>query len=604
MRRLFLIALFFSGFARAAEPELLDPAQAFRLSARALDGSTVEVTYKIAPGYYLYRERFRFDAKDSPARLGQPDIPQGTVKHDEFFGDVQTYRDEVRIRIPATGLDKAAPNLNLTGVSQGCADIGVCYPPLEQNVLIKLAGLVSSTAVASESGGGLKQLREVAGDETGGRLPAAGADALLGRPNTSSAAADVSEMDQIAGILATGRFWKVIGFFFVAGLLLALTPCVLPMVPIVSGIIAGQGGTITRSRAFGLSLAYVLGMAVTYAAAGVLAGLSGALLSTALQNPWVLSSFALIFVFLALSMFGLYELQLPGSLQASLSGSSNRLGGGRVLAVAAMGALSALIVGPCVAAPLAGALLYLAQTRDVVLGGTALFTMALGMGVPILLVGMSAGALLPKAGPWMEAVKRFFGVLLLGVAIWLISPVVPGTIVMLAWAALLIISSVFLRAIDSLPAEASGYLRLAKGVGVLQPLAGLRTRSEAPSLDELRFERIRSSEELDQRLTSAGGKYVMLDFYADWCVSCKEMERFTFTDPQVRARLKDVLLLQADVTENSAQDKALLKRFGLFGPPGIILFRPDGTEIRAFRVVGYKPSEEFLAHLARAMPQG
>jgi len=361
-------------------------------------------------------------------------------------------------------------------------------------------------------------------------------------------------------------------------------------------------------------------MAVTYAIGGVIAGLSGALLSTALQNPWVLGAFALVFVLLALSMFGLYELQLPAGAQSALTAKSNRLPGGKFIGVTFMGVLSALIVGPCVAAPLAGALVYLSQSRDVVLGGTALFVMALGMGVPLLLIGASAGAFLPRAGAWMESVKHFFGVLLLAVAIWLITPVIPSWAVMSLWALLLIGSAMFLHAIDPLLDHTKGYRRLWKGVGVaslvggialligvlsgakdpLQPLAGLMGRGLTNAANESLFERVRSGEELDQRLAAAKGKYLMLDFYADWCISCKEMERFTFADSKVREQLKDIVLLQVDVTANNADDKALLQRFGLFGPPGIILFDREGKEIRSFRVIGYQSSDRFIAGLARA----
>ena len=410
--------------------------------------------------------------------------------------------------------------------------------------------------------------------------------------------------------------WLIVASFFGFGVLLTFTPCVLPMIPILSGIIVGQGAPVSRGRAFSLAAAYVLGMAFTYTIAGVIAGLSGSLLSSALQNPWVLSAFALIFVMLALSMFDVYELQVPASLQIRFGNASNKMQGGRLVGVTGMGALSALIVGPCVAAPLAAALLYLSQSRDALLGGTALFAMALGMGTPLLLIGLSAGELLPKVGAWMNAVKRFFGFLLLGVAIWLIMPVIPATAAMLLWASLLIVSAMFLRALDPLPPVASDPVRLGKGAGilalvagiallvgalsgsedVLQPLASLRSQTQLRS--GLHFQRVQSNAELDRRLEQAAGKYVMLDFYADWCVACKEMERFTFTDPQVQARLKDVVLLQADVTANKPEDIGLLKRFGLFGPPGIILFDRSGAEVKAFRVIGYQPSEQFLVSLS------
>jgi thiol:disulfide interchange protein DsbD len=378
---------------------------------------------------------------------------------------------------------------------------------------------------------------------------------------------------------------------------------------------------VSHLRSFVLSLAYVLGMAVTYAAIGVAAGLSGTLLSAALQNVWVLGGFALVFVVLSLSMFGFYELQMPSVLQSRVSDTANRQGGS-LPAIALMGALSALIVGPCVAAPLAGALLYIAQTGNATLGGAALFVMALGMGVPLLLVGAFSRSLLPKSGPWMEGVKKFFGVIMLATALWLVSPVIPLWLQMLGWALLMVIPSIYLHALDPLPPHARGWQRLGKGLGVmlllggaamligvlggardpLQPLGflggGTAAVSPAPT-----FERVATTERLDVRLAEAkaAGKPVMLDFYADWCVSCKEMERFTFADPQVAARMKQMVLLKADVTANTAADATLLKRFGLFGPPGIIFFDAGGRELVDLRVVGFQPAEVFLPTLERVL---
>jgi thiol:disulfide interchange protein DsbD len=410
----------------------------------------------------------------------------------------------------------------------------------------------------------------------------------------------------------------VLGGFFVFGLLLAFTPCVLPMIPILSGIIAGEGQNLNKLRALGLSVSYVLGMALAYAAAGVAAAFSGSMLAAALQNAWVLGAFALVFVVLALSMFGFYELQLPGFLHQRLHTAQRGLRGGQIASVTAMGLLSAVVVSPCVAAPLAGALLYISQTRDIALGGSALFSMALGMGVPLILVGVSEGALLPRAGAWMSGVRRLFGVLLLAVAIWVVSPILPSVAVMLAWAALLIGSAIFLRALDPLPPEASGWWRLWKAAGVatliigaallvgalsgsrdpLRPLAAL-TQKAAPAATPIAWQRVASLGELQEKL-KAPGKPVMLDFYADWCVSCKEMEAFTFSDPKVRAQLDSMLLLQADVTAHNQADRALLKRFSLFGPPGIVFFDAQGQEIKGLRVIGYQNAERFLKTLSLA----
>jgi thiol:disulfide interchange protein DsbD len=592
----------------AEEGDLLEPEQAFRFSAKVLDASTVEVRYQVADGYYLYHNKFKFSVQPTDVTLGKPQIPAGKTKEDEYFGKVEIHRNAVAIKLPVQRKDaSAAQAIVLKAVSQGCADVGVCYPPVEGKAELVLPAVAAAAPAPAPAKAEAPQA------------------APAGQPAPMAQEAPQSEESRIAGLFRGGSYGLVIASFFGFGLLLALTPCVFPMIPILSGIIVGQGRQVTKTQGFLLSLSYVLGMAVTYAVAGVAAGLSGSLLSNALQNPWVLGGFAAVFVLLAFSMFGFYELQLPSALQSRFSDASNRMKGGSLAGVFVMGVLSAVIVGPCVAAPLAGALLYIGQTHNVWLGGSALFAMAMGMGVPLLLVGLSAGALLPRAGGWMNAVKAFFGVLLLGVAIWLVSPVIPAVVHMLAWAALLIVSAIYLHALDPLPVNASGFAKFWKGVGVLtlvagvaillgalsggrdilQPLAGLRlsaageaVAAEAPRLP---FQKIKSVAELEQRLAEAKGRPVMLDFYADWCVSCKEFERFTFSDPRVQARLKEVVLLQADVTANSDDDKALLKRFTLFGPPGLIFFDREGREVAAGRVVGYEPADKFLKSLDRAL---
>jgi len=576
----------------ASADELLEPEKAFQFSARALDAKAIEVNFAIADGYYMYRDKFRFTLDGPPgAKLGVPEMPAGIRKKDEFFGEIETYRKQVSIRIPVEAA--AAPALQLRVRSQGCADIGVCYVPMDSKATVQLAALGG----ASVGAGGAPGM---------GEAP---------RSVQPVPAFSLFASDRDIAALFEGSLWRVIAIFVGFGLLLTFTPCVLPMVPILSGIIAGEGRSLNKLRALALSLAYVLGMAVAYAAAGVAAAYSGSLLAAALQNPWVLGAFALVFVWLALSMFGFHDLQLPAFLHHHVSRAHQRLQGGRIASVAAMGVLSAVIVSPCVAAPLAGALLYISQTKDVALGGTALFAMALGMGVPLVLVGVSEGALLPKSGPWMEGVKKFFGVLLLAVAIWIVSPVIPVAVQMLLWAGLLVGSAMFLRAIDPLPADASGYARLWKSAGVfalvagvallvgalagnrdpLRPLAGI-TAGAAPAAQSVKWVPVASLTELDQALR-APGRPVMLDFYADWCVSCKEMEAFTFTDPRVYAKMNGMLLLRADVTANDERHKLLLKRFSLFGPPGIIFFDAQGREIQGLRVVGYQDSERFLKTL-------
>jgi thioredoxin:protein disulfide reductase len=597
MRFLLFLLLAFPWFGLGAESDLLDPDKAFRFAARFAQPDAIEVRYRIAPGYYMYRDKFRFTMEPEEAKLGGPQFPPGRAHRDEFFGEVEIYRGEVKIRLPFEFDGEAAPEFVLTAISQGCADVGVCYVPHEQKARLKLAAVGAAFP----------------GDTASGRFAWS---SLFGGSADASPADDV----QIAELFG-GQFWLLVASFFGFGLLLSFTPCVLPMVPILSGIIAGRGQHLTKMHGFLLAGAYVLGMSITYAIAGVAAGLSGAMLSAVLQNPWVLGGFAAIFVALALAMFGFYELQLPVSLQTQLAATTNRLHGGHFSGVFAMGVLSALIIGPCVAAPLAGALLYISQSRDVVLGGTALFAMGLGMGVPLLAVGASAGALVPKAGPWMTTVKRFFGLLLLAVAIYLVSSLVPVVVEMLAWSALLIIAAIYMRALDPLPQGAHGFERFSKGIGVialaggiafligalsgsrdvLQPLSGLRAGQTAPASAPVAFQRVGNLTELEGALRAATGTPVMLDFYADWCVSCKEMERFTFSDPEVQARMGRMIKVQADVTTNNSEHRALLKRFRLFGPPGIIFFDRDGREIEGLRVIGFQSADKFAAVLDQVL---
>ena len=578
--------------ARAAD-EFLDPEVAFKIQGRALDDRTIELTYEVVPGYYLYHEQFKFVA--AGAALGAPMFPPGKVKFDETFQkNVETHRDTVRIRIPVT---QASGPFRLTATNQGCADKGLCYPPMDRVLNVSLAAYGGNGTVALVAGADVK-----ARVERGAAIDA----------GTSSSGAGA----HIDTALRGGGFWQVVGVFLVAGVLLSLTPCVLPMLPILSSIIVGQGATASRGRSLGLAASYSLGMAVVYTALGVAAGLAGEGLAAALQNPWVLSLFALGLVLLSLSMFGVYELQLPAAFTGRVAQASQRLPAGRVAGVFAMGGVSALIVSPCVAAPLAGALVYLSQTRDVVLGGTALFALAAGMSVPLLLIGASAGALLPRAGAWMNDVKRFFGVLLLGVALWTVQSILPGSAVLALWGALAIGTAVML--LSSFDARTVGWstslwrralaailfvcgaLQMvgaaSGGSNPLQPLAQFSAGRSGSDSTVLAFAPIRSVSELDAALRTAG-RPVMLDFYADWCVSCKEMERFTYADPAVQQVMRGALLLKADVTANNAQDRELLKRFQLFGPPGTIFFDASGSEIPAGRVVGFQNTGDFLRTL-------
>ncbi len=582
MRRLLLLLAALLAAQAALAQELLEPEKAFRFSARMVEGPAAQVQFAIAPGYYLYRDRLRFAVEgDSAVTLGAPEFPPALPHKDDFFGETPIYRQQVSVRVPVRG--EGPFRLKVT--SQGCADVGVCYVPMDSHARLQVAAL---------DGPGLT---------IGSAPPRA-------EPRFSLYASDVD----IARLLE-GNFALALGGFLVLGVLLAFTPCVLPMIPILSGIIAGEGKRLNKSRALGLSLTYVLSMAATYAVAGVAAAYAGSLLAGYLQNVWVLGAFAALFVILALSMFGFYELRLPGFLHERLHETHGRLRGGRLASVAALGVLSAVIVSPCVSAPLAGTLLQISRTGDVVLGGSALFALALGMGLPLIAVGVSEGALLPRAGVWMVGVRKFFGVLLLGVALWILSPLLPAAAEMVAWSLLLIGSAMFLRALDPLPASASGWWRTWKAAGIVALVAGiaLLVGALAGSRDPLRplagllggeaivasptpWQRVASPGELEQALRGAG-KPAMLDFYADWCVSCKEMEKFTFSDARVRARLDGMLLLQADVTAGNAAHRQLLKRFSLFGPPGIVFFDAAGREIQGLRVIGYQPPERFLRTL-------
>ncbi|PLY16248.1 MAG: thiol:disulfide interchange protein [Sedimenticola sp.] len=735
------------------QDEFLQPQEAFKVTAQADGPGHILLNWSIADGYYLYRSKFKFASESDGIDLGAAELPAGKVKNDEFFGEMEIYRDQVEIRLPVTrGSD--ADNLALKTISQGCADAGLCYPPQTQRVSIQLAAAEpkASSALTAlsglgndlgldeepeilapeeafkfearvESGDQLRLLWQIAEgtylyqdkiqlalldgngvalgdyqlppaeikegairpDGTIGDLPVyhnlIDLPLPLKRSNTdateiklevryqgcaelgicyppikgsytlalpaiaqasasaeeTSAANDVvettaqstqpvAEQDQIAATLAGGSTWLIILSFFGFGLLLSLTPCVFPMIPILSGIIAGQGPNITTTRAFTFSLVYVLAMAVTYTIAGILAGLFGQNLQAAFQNPWILSGFALVFVLLAFSMFGFYELQLPSKWQSKLADASNKQQGGSLTGVAVMGLLSALIVGPCVAPPLAGALIFIGQTGDWQLGGLALFMMALGMGVPLIALGTSAGKLLPRAGKWMDAVKAVFGVGMLAVAIILLERIIPPAVAMLLWGMLLIISAIYMGALRELAIEASGWSKLWKGVGLVimiygtlmlvgvaaggkdtvQPLRGIAAFSGGGAGDaqHISFKRIKTVDDLQREVAeaSSAGKPVMLDFYADWCVSCKQMERYTFSDPAVIAGLKDFVLLQADVTADDEADRALLQgHFGLPGPPSIMFYGRDGQERKNYRVVGFMPADQFAAHISKAV---
>ena len=589
----------------ASQQDFLKPDDAFRFSANTAANGEVVAHWDIAEGYYLYRKRFKFAVTDPGVTLGDARFPAGDMKNDEFFGKMEVYHHGVDARIPVhNGGATAALTLSVT--YQGCAQAGMCYPPVTKRVALKVPPAAAAGSTGDVSSGP-------------GDAPAAN--------NAAAPTVPVSEEDSIARSLAGDNRLVALLAFFGFGLLLSFTPCVFPMMPILSSIIVGQGEAMTTRKAFVLSLVYVLSVSVTYTLTGVAAGLLGENIQAAFQNPWAIGAFAAIFVALSLSMFGFYDLQLPGALQSRLAEISNSQQGGRLIGVAVMGFLSALIVGPCVAAPLAGALIYIGQTGDAVLGGLALFSLSLGMGVPLLVIGTSAGKLLPKAGTWMEAIKAVFGVMLLGLAIWMLDRIVPSWVTLALTAALITVSAVFLGALDSLAPDAGGWRRLWKGVGVVMLINGallfislglggmgsLQAFQGGPraangvgaqAQSHMAFDEVKGIDDLERRLTEAGqaGRPVMLDFYADWCVSCKELEKFTFSDPQVQAALKDAVLLQADVTRWNDNDKRLAKKFQVIGPPAVLFFDArTGEEKRAYRVVGFMKADRFLDHVNTAL---
>ncbi len=564
---------------------ILEPDQAFRLSATPLGPDAVRFTWAIEEGYYLYRDKFSFSSLEAGLSVdfSAVQIPHGEVKQDESFGKVEVNTRQIAVDVPLLHTRMGISQALFQVGYQGCKDGSVCYPPQQKQLSVGLGDVAGVT---------LQPVSQ-------GRL---------------------SLQDRITGRLKQGSFILNLLAFFVFGILLSLTPCVFPMIPILSGIIVGQSGTVTTQRGFLLSLTYVLAMALTYSLLGVLAGSFQVNLQAAAQNVWVIGAFSLVFMLLALSMFGYYELRVPAAIQTRLASLSASRENNGLYSCALMGALSAVIVGPCVAPPLAGALLYISQTGDAVLGGAALFAMGLGFGVPLLVLGASAGSLLPRVGAWMEKVKQGFGVIMLGVAIWFLERVIPGNVAMILWALLVILAALLLGALDRRVQVGKAFRAvgiagliyagaliigaLSGSQDLLRPLAyltGAHPAGEPAPRSRLDFQRIKSVADLDHELAAAGaaGKFVMLDFYADWCVTCIEMEENTFSESAVKQALSGIVLLQADVTRNDAEDQQLLKRFQIFGPPAVLFFRTDGQELQAFRLIGYVKPKQFLQHLAK-----
>ena len=568
----------------------LPPSQdeAFQFDITAQDPQTLLARFTVAPGNYLYRDKIRFEISGTqPIQILPFELPKGKNKIDEVFGPTDVFFHDIDIQLP---LDRnpQQQNILLTVYYQGCSEtFNICYPPTK-----KIIDLV---------------------------LPISDAGSI-DKVNTQvlSSTQPLSEQDRLAKSLANDNLFTILVSFFGLGLLLAFTPCVFPMIPILSSIIVGEGKDITTRRAFVLSLVYVLAMSLTYTVAGLLTGLLGANLQTMLQNPWVISSFSALFVVLSLSMFGLYELQLPQGIQDRLHQISHNQTGGKLAGVALMGLLSGLIVGPCLAPPLAGALVFIGQQGDPILGASALFSLSMGMGIPLLIIGTSAGSLLPKAGPWMDGIKSVFGVLMIALAIWLIERIIPGWVALLLWGSLLVISAVYLGALNSLTMVSTGWDKLLKGFGLIilvygsllivgsasgsqnvwQPLTVLTSPGSSAGYTQhgVKFIQIDNLTELEQQL-SQSTKPVMLDLYADWCTECKTMEMTTFKDPAVVAALANTTALQLDMTDNTAEHKALLKKFSIFGPPTILFFNSQGDEYSQYRLIGGLDAQDFSQHL-------
>ena len=552
-------------------PRFLKVDEAFALDA-VQEGAQLTVRLQIAEGYYLYRHRFAF--KGENADVAPPALPPGTAHEDDFFGKTQVYYRQVEIPLQLTRVDEGG---RLHVSYQGCTE-GLCYPPTDKVIDLSPLGAANEPAI---------------------------------RPGTLTGAATqdatASQQDRLAAALGSQGFWLSVAAFFALGLGLAFTPCVFPMYPILTGIIAGAGHRLSTRRAFLLSFVYVQGMALTYTLLGLVVASAGLQFQAALQHPYVLIGLSVMFVLLALSMFGLYSLQLPSSLQTRLSGLSNRQQGGSVAGVAIMGAISGLVCSPCTTAPLSGALIYVAQSGDLWLGGAALYALSLGMGLPLLLLGTSGGRLLPKAGAWMDVVKQLFGFALLAVPILLLSRLWSDQVTNLAWLGLGLALCGYLYHHNQGSEHGPG--KSLRGFALLLAMMGamvagkdllLPTPSGASAdIQAPRFIRIKTQDDLKTQLVAARGKPVLLDLYADWCVACKEFEHKTFSDPEVRARFADMVLLQADVTANDDADVELLNGLNVLGLPTLIFFDRDGNEVNGQRVTGFMGPAEFLGQLDR-----
>ena len=584
----------------------LPPERAFAAETIAIGPGELLARFTIASGYYLYRDSIEFEAGAPDVEVTGLSLPPAEPVSDEYFGDTFAYFSEVEIPIALARAAGPETELALTVRFQGCQTGGICYPPMQRTIAVDLPA--AATAISADA-------PDVEPRVEPPSVSTAGDGAADSTPPVES------EQNRLARLIEEQPLALTLLLFVLLGIGLAFTPCVFPMIPILSGIIAGEGDDITRGRAFGLSLAYVLAMALTYTAVGVIAALAGYNLQAVFQNPWVLGTFAAVFVLLALAMFGFYNLQLPASWQARLTEVSNRQSGGSYYGAAIMGFLSALIVGPCVTAPLIGILIFISQTGDAVLGGSVLFALSIGMGAPLLAIGVGLGHWLPRAGGWMDSVKAVFGVGLLALAIWMLERIVPGGVTMLLWGALAIASGVYLGALTRLDAASNGWRKLAQAFGVmllvlgvlqfvgwsaggddwlrpLKPFAG-GGATTGPAAATPAFTEVDNLAQLT-RAVDAAQRPVFLDFYADWCVDCKRMERRTFPDPQVAAAMGEFDLLKIDMTDFNDDHQAVLNAYGLHGPPAYLFF-DQGNELEDFRMFGFMPPEEFVPHLERVL---
>ena len=586
------------------QDDFLDIEDAFKFSLSIDNNNQLSAIWSIADKHYLYKNKFKFELLEGNGfSITPPEMPAGKAKNDEFLGDYEAYYHDLVINVPVSGAGDTSKPLAVKVTYQGCSESGICYPKVTKNIELDASRLSTKIPVSQAN----KK-----------------ADSITEKNDEVQ-----SEQDVLAGLLSSENTFIALFTFFLIGLGLAFTPCVFPMIPILSGIIAGQGKNASSS-AFVMSVVYVLSMAVVYTLVGVVAGLSGENIQVVFQNPWVLGTFSLIFVALAFSMFGFYNLQLPSSLQSKISEFSNKQEGGTLIGVSIMGVLSALIVGPCMAPPLMGILLFISQTGDPLLGGAALFVMSLGMGIPLIVIGTSAGKIMPRAGVWMDTVKAVFGVMMLGVAVWMLERVLPEIIIMWLWALLIFTSGVYMGALTPIHENTTGWARLWKSLGLVlmlyaslliigassgntdytHPLKGssMHTSGSPSAPQHVAFEKIKSITDLDQKLALAKNQNrpVMLDFYADWCTYCKSMENTTFKSPKVLTSLNNFIILQADVTAMDDKDKALLKEYQIPAPPAILFFTPQtGTSLaeekRNFRVVGYKNGDDFAQHVNHFM---